>query len=80
VDFVVLFSEPTPERILTELRPDVLVKGADYTLDQVVGRKLVEGYGGRVALIPLVPGQSTSRIVQSIIKRYRGQSRKKRSS
>jgi D-beta-D-heptose 7-phosphate kinase/D-beta-D-heptose 1-phosphate adenosyltransferase len=80
VDYVILFSEPTPERLLTELRPDVLVKGADYRLDQVVGRKLVEGYGGRVELIPLVPGQSTSRIVQSIIKRYRGKTRKKSGS
>lgn len=80
VDFVVLFSEPTPERLLTELKPDVLVKGADYTLEQVVGRKLVEGYGGRVELVPLVPGQSTSRIVRSIIKRYRGKSRKKTQS
>ena len=70
VDYVILFSESTPKRLITELRPDVLVKGGDYTLDQVVGREIVEGYGGCVKLIPLVPGQSTSKIVQSIIERY----------
>jgi D-beta-D-heptose 7-phosphate kinase/D-beta-D-heptose 1-phosphate adenosyltransferase len=74
VDYVVLFSESTPARLLSELKPDVLVKGADYTLDKVVGRDIVEGYGGRVELIPLVPGQSTSRLVRSIIEKY-GQNR-----
>jgi D-beta-D-heptose 7-phosphate kinase / D-beta-D-heptose 1-phosphate adenosyltransferase len=66
VDAVVRFDEETPLQILAQLRPDVLVKGADYGLDQVVGRELVEGYGGRVELAPLVPDHSTSALVSKI--------------
>jgi D-beta-D-heptose 7-phosphate kinase / D-beta-D-heptose 1-phosphate adenosyltransferase len=69
VDYVVLFSEPTPMRLIADLLPDVLVKGDDYSVEEVVGREFVEGYGGRVELISLVPGLSTSRIVDSIIER-----------
>lgn len=71
VDYVILFSEHTPERLIGELRPDLLVKGRDYGLEEVAGRKIVEGYGGRVELIPLFPGSSTSGIVQTIIEKYR---------
>lgn len=60
VDAVVLFSEDTPMRLIETLRPDVLVKGADYTIEQVVGGAFVESIGGRVALVPLVPGRSTT--------------------
>lgn len=63
VDLVVLFDEDTPLRLIGELRPDVIVKGADYREDQVVGADLVKSYGGRVALIPLVEGRSTSALV-----------------
>jgi len=63
VDFVVLFEEETPERLLEVLRPDVLVKGGDYTEATVVGAPLVRSYGGTVALIPLVPGNSTTSMV-----------------
>ena len=66
VDAVVTFEEDTPLEVLKKLRPDVLVKGADYGLDQVVGRDLVEGYGGRVVLAPLEPDQSTSALVSRI--------------
>ena len=70
VDYVILFSESTPERLISELRPDLLIKGDDYSIDQVVGREIVEAYGGRIELIPLVQGQSTTKIVQSIIDRF----------
>jgi D-beta-D-heptose 7-phosphate kinase/D-beta-D-heptose 1-phosphate adenosyltransferase len=60
VGAVVLFAEPTPLKLIEAIRPDVLVKGADYQEDQVVGGSLVKGYGGRVALIELVAGKSTT--------------------
>lgn len=70
VDYVVLFGEATPIPLLDVLRPDVLVKGADYRLDQVVGRELVESYGGRVELIPIVQGLSTTEIVDRVLRNY----------
>lgn len=60
VDYVTVFSEPTPLKLIRAIRPDVLVKGADYTVDKVVGREQVERAGGRVELIPLLPGFSTT--------------------
>lgn len=60
VDAVVLFAEDTPIRLIEAVRPNLLVKGADYTLDKVVGADVVAGYGGKVLLIDLVPGQSTT--------------------
>jgi D-beta-D-heptose 7-phosphate kinase/D-beta-D-heptose 1-phosphate adenosyltransferase len=68
VDLVTIFEEDTPETLITALRPDVLVKGADYTLDQVVGADLVRSWGGRVMLAELLPGNSTS----ATIARLRG--------
>lgn len=70
VDYVVLFDEPTPLRLLEAIRPEVLVKGAQYSLDQVVGHELVEGYGGRVELVPHVEGISTTDIVSRILERH----------
>lgn len=67
VDYVVLFDEDTPIRLIEALRPAVLVKGGDYSADQVVGRELVESMGGRVALIDFVDGRSTSRIIEKIL-------------
>lgn len=64
VDGVVLFDEETPAEIIALLEPDVLVKGGDYAPDQVVGREVVERGGGRVVIVPLVPGQSSSAIVE----------------
>jgi D-beta-D-heptose 7-phosphate kinase/D-beta-D-heptose 1-phosphate adenosyltransferase len=66
VDHVVLFSETTPLRIIRQIKPDVIVKGADYRNQVVVGRELVERRGGRVKLVPLVRGKSTSRIVSKL--------------
>ena len=66
VDLVVPFGEDTPLRLLDALRPDVLVKGADYTPDTVVGADLVRGYGGRVELAELTPGESSTGLLARI--------------
>jgi D-glycero-beta-D-manno-heptose 1-phosphate adenylyltransferase len=66
VDFVVLFSEPDPGRLIAALQPDVLVKGGDWALDKIIGRDIVEARGGVVRTIPLVPGMSTTALVQRI--------------
>ena len=60
VDLVVRFPEDTPLSLIEAIRPDVLVKGADYDMAQVVGADLVHGYGGTVKLAPIEPGQSTT--------------------
>ncbi len=64
VDAVVLFDEPTPIQLIQAIRPDVLVKGGDYTPETVVGHELVAGYGGQVVIIPTVPGFSTTGIIE----------------
>ena len=66
VDYVVLFDEETPLRLIEELLPDVLVKGGDYTPASVVGKDAVERAGGHVHVIPLVPGFSSSQITDRI--------------
>ncbi len=66
VDAVAPFAEDTPYELISLIQPDVLVKGADYRLEDVVGRDIVEARGGRVELIPLVPGHSTSEIIRRI--------------
>lgn len=66
VDWVVTFEEDTPEALLRDLMPDVLVKGGDYNIDQVVGADIVRGYGGAVKVLKLVEGTSTSALVQKI--------------
>ena len=66
VDLVVLFDEDTPIDIIRSLKPDVLIKGADYSIDKVVGGDFVQSYGGRVYLAELTPGQSTTRIVEKL--------------
>ncbi len=66
VDFVVVFDEPTPHRLLERLKPDVLVKGGTYSREQIVGREVVEAYGGRVKPLGCVPGVSTTQIVERI--------------
>jgi D-beta-D-heptose 7-phosphate kinase / D-beta-D-heptose 1-phosphate adenosyltransferase len=67
VDLVVLFAEDTPLALIEELRPDVLVKGADYRIDQVLGADLVRGWGGTVLLVELQPGYSTTGTIQRMI-------------
>jgi len=70
VDHVIVFSDLTPLHLIEELRPDVLVKGGDYTLDEVIGRKEVEKYGGRVELVPAIDTRSSSQIIQEIAARH----------
>lgn len=69
VDWVVPFSEDTPEALLAMLKPDVLVKGGDYTREQVVGWQIVEGYGGRVQVLGLVEDCSTTAIVKKVMEK-----------
>lgn len=66
VDYLVLFDDPTPIELIKAIRPDVLVKGADYRKDQVVGADLVEGYGGRVHLAGLREGYSTTKLIEQM--------------
>jgi D-glycero-beta-D-manno-heptose 1-phosphate adenylyltransferase len=66
VDCVVLFDEPTPLRLIQALAPDVLVKGADYSRDRIVGADWVEARGGRVVQVPLTPGFSTTALVERL--------------
>lgn len=66
VDCVVVFDEPTPAAVIEQLRPDVLVKGGDYDPATVVGADTVTARGGRVVIVPLVPDQSTTRIVERL--------------
>ncbi len=68
VDLVVVFGDDTPIALIEALRPEILVKGADYSLDEVVGRDLVEGYGGRVLLAALEPGHSTTATIARMAK------------
>lgn len=68
VDLVVIFEETTPLALIERVRPKLLVKGADYRVDQVVGREVVEAAGGEVVLVDLVPGQSTSGLVAQSMK------------
>ena len=66
VDYVVLFGEDTPINLIRAIRPDTLVKGADYRKEQVVGGAFVEKHGGKVVLVPLVEGRSTTNIIRRI--------------
>jgi D-beta-D-heptose 7-phosphate kinase/D-beta-D-heptose 1-phosphate adenosyltransferase len=66
VDAVVVFDEDTPLAIITALQPDVLVKGADWGPDDIVGRDVVEGRGGRVVRMPIEEGYSTTSLLESI--------------
>lgn len=66
VDRVVLFDEDTPLALITSLQPDVLVKGGDYQLSEIVGREVVEARGGQVLALPFVPGYSTTELLEHI--------------
>jgi len=70
VDYVCIFNEQTPLKLIRSILPDVLVKGADYTPRQIVGREEVLKNGGKVITVPLYKGKSTSNIIRSIVKRY----------
>jgi D-beta-D-heptose 7-phosphate kinase/D-beta-D-heptose 1-phosphate adenosyltransferase len=70
VDYVVIFDEDTPYVIISALLPDILIKGGDYALDDIVGRAEVESAGGKVLTIPLTEGRSSTNIISTIIERY----------
>ncbi len=66
IDYVVVFNEQTPHLLLSKIRPDILVKGGDYKIDDIVGREFVK----KVFRYPLVPGKSTSNLIKLIVERY----------
>ena len=71
VDFVTLFDEPDPYRIISEIQPDVLVKGGDWQIEKIIGRDIVEARGGRVISVGYIEGASTTGIIEKIVKLYR---------
>jgi D-glycero-beta-D-manno-heptose 1-phosphate adenylyltransferase len=71
VDYVTFFDEDTPAEIISDLIPDVLVKGADWAIDNIVGREVVEANGGEVKAIKFVNEQSTSKVIKIIAERYK---------
>ena len=72
VDYVVVFGEDTPFKLIRKVRPDILVKGGDYKADKIVGADLVRSYGGKTGTIPLIRGKSTTGVFDSIVRRYGG--------
>jgi len=66
VDYITVFTEPEPMNLIKKVRPEVLVKGADWAVKGVVGREFVESYGGKVALAPLVESKSSSATIEII--------------
>jgi D-glycero-beta-D-manno-heptose 1-phosphate adenylyltransferase len=70
VDYVVFFDEDTPEKLISEIIPDILVKGADWAVEKIVGKDVVEKNGGKVMNIEFVNDQSTSKIIDLIVQRY----------
>jgi rfaE bifunctional protein nucleotidyltransferase chain/domain len=70
VDFTVIFDDPTPKNIIDAIIPDVLVKGADWGISEIVGRDTVEKAGGVVLNIPLVEGSSTTEIIRKVIEHF----------
>ena len=68
VDYVVIFEENTPLKLIKTIEPDILVKGGDYDPNEVVGKKEVEARGGKLTLIPFVEGKSTTKIIERIKK------------
>jgi D-beta-D-heptose 7-phosphate kinase/D-beta-D-heptose 1-phosphate adenosyltransferase len=72
VDYVCIFDEETPDRIIREVKPDVLVKGGDYRPDQIVGADFVRGRGGKVVVIKALGGRSTQSLIDAIIQRFGG--------
>ena len=72
VDYVMIFDEVDPHNIISYLKPDVLVKGGDWTVETIIGRDVVEGSGGKVISLPYIEGDfsSTSKIIERIVERY----------
>ena len=70
VDYVVLFNEPDPHRIIGELQPDVLVKGGDWPIEKIIGRDIVQARGGKVVSTGYIEGASTTGIIEKIVQKY----------
>jgi rfaE bifunctional protein nucleotidyltransferase chain/domain len=70
VDYVCLFAEDTPLQLITAIIPDILVKGADWSIENIVGRDVVEAAGGKVSTIEFVPDRSTTSIIDRVIERF----------
>jgi len=66
VDYVIVFSEDTPANLIGQVKPDILVKGSDYSLNQIVGKDFVQSCGGKVITMPLVKGKSTTALIRKI--------------
>ncbi len=71
VDYVTIFDEISPRSLIADARPDVLVKGGDYRLDEIHGREEVEAAGGRVVALPFIEGASTTSIIERVLKRMK---------
>lgn len=71
VDFVVIFEEDTPGKVIAKLAPDVLVKGADWPIDKIVGREVVEANGGKVETIEFIHERSTTNIIKTVLERFK---------
>lgn len=64
VDLTTLFNEETPEKLIEKIRPDILVKGGDWSVDRIAGGPFVQSYGGKVLSLQLVPGRSTTKLIE----------------
>ena len=71
VDYVTIFDEPDPYKVISALQPDALVKGGDWPIEKIIGRDIVEARGGRVINVPYVEGASTTGIIERILEKYR---------
>ena len=71
VNYVTIFEEDTPAQLIQELIPDILVKGADWPIDKIIGKDIVEANGGEVRTIEFINNQSTSKIIKSILDKYK---------
>ena len=74
VDYITVFNEADPLKLITSLKPNLLVKGGDWTREQIVGREVVERSGGELVIIPFVKGASTSNVIDTILKRFQKKS------
>lgn len=71
VDFVTIFDEPDPHKLIAKLQPDVLVKGGDWPVEKIIGGDIVQARGGRVISVPYIEGNSTTGIIEKILQKYR---------
>ena len=78
VDYVTLFAEPNPYRVIADLQPDILVKGGDWPVEKIIGRDIVEAHGGKVINVPYVAGASTTDIINKVVKAYGTQKKSSR--